>query len=188
MNIAEVWDRPVLTQMLDYGCTPLHLWIRCMEYLFNMACRLPSNCKISATSKDFLENKKALQVKFWASLNLRISEVKHGKGSTNNGNTARKFFKQDQDVTASILGVDRNIVCLFADLLDMFNDPNKKPSTVIFNVKARELFKLLTSPPLDRFPLTQSVHRLLCHGSSFIDHFELPTLSERISYITRLNG
>jgi hypothetical protein len=65
MNTAEVWDRPVMTQMLDYGCTPLHLWIRCMEYLFNIACRLPSNNKISATSKEFLDNKKALQVRIY---------------------------------------------------------------------------------------------------------------------------
>jgi hypothetical protein len=100
-----------------------------------------------------------LQVKFWACLNLWISEVKYGKGSTNNGNTARKFFKQNQDVTASILGMDRNIIHLFAELLDMFNEPIEKPSSVVFSTKARELFKLLTTPPLDRFPLTQSVHR-----------------------------
>ena len=39
---------------------------------------------------------------------------------------------------------------------------------------AKELFGLLTSPPLDKFPLSQSVHRFLCHGHQFINHFEMP--------------
>jgi hypothetical protein len=38
-------------------------------------------------------------------LGLRISVVQHGKGSTNNGNTARLFFKKDPVKTASILKV-----------------------------------------------------------------------------------
>ena len=49
-----------------------------------------------------------------------------GHGSTNNGNTARIFFKTDPKMTASILKIDSEIVILFADLLDMFNDPNRK--------------------------------------------------------------
>jgi hypothetical protein len=107
-------------------------------------------------------------------LNLRISEVKHGKGSSNNGNTARKFFKKNPEVTAFILGIDSKVVILFADLLDMFNDPLNRPCSKKYQAKAQDLFGHLTSPPLDRFPMTQSVHRFLCHGAAFINHFELP--------------
>jgi hypothetical protein len=174
MNKAEVWDRTIMTELLSYSCTPLHMWIRSMEYLFNMACRLPNEDKISTSSKEFQDNKLALQARFWARLNLRISVVKHGKGSTNNGNTARKFFKKNQAVTADILGIDRNIICLFAELLDMFNDPVDKPCSKVFETKAIQSFGLLVSPPLDRFPMTQSVHRFLCHGAAFIEEFELP--------------
>ena len=121
-------------------------------------------------------------------LNLRISEVKHGKGSTNNGNTARKFFKKNPDVTASILGVDKKIVSLFAELLDAFNNPNIKPCSSTFNAKARELFDFLTSPALKRFPLTQSVYRFLCHGAQFIEHFELPIGALSEINITEVHG
>ena len=100
--------------------------------------------------------------------------VKHGHGSTNNGNTARIFFKTDPKMTASILKIDSEIVILFADLLDMFNDPNRKPCCDMFYRKARKLFGMLTSPPLDMVPMSQSVHRFLCHGHVFIKNFELP--------------
>jgi hypothetical protein len=56
--------------------------------------------------------------------------------STNNGNTARTFFLKNQAVTANILGIDRNIICLFAELLDMFNDPVNKPCSKVFETKA----------------------------------------------------
>jgi hypothetical protein len=111
---------------------------------------------------------------FWSKLSLRISCVQHGKGSTNNGNTARLFFKKDPAVTASILKVDANIVILFAELLDMFNDPKEKPCSIVFENKARALFDLLIAPPLSVYSITQSVHRFLCHGKLFIEHFDLP--------------
>ncbi len=65
-------------------------------------------------------------------------------------------------------------------LLNMFNNPDTKPSSVDYEEKAKELFGLLTSPPLGKFPLSQSVHRFLCHGRQFFDCFEMPirTLSE----------
>jgi hypothetical protein len=63
---------------------------------------------------------------------------------------------------------------MLGDLLDMFNDPNTKPSSQVFHTKAKEVFGKLTSSPLDIFPMPQSVHRFLCHGHQFIDHFELP--------------
>jgi hypothetical protein len=145
-----------------------------MEYLFDMACKLPSETNITKTSEAFKLNKKLLQDRFWEELTIRVSQVKHGKGSSNDGNTARHFFKKNQSVTSDILGIDEKIIILFTELLDMFNDPIRKPCSKTFAEKARELFVLLTSPALKRFPITQSVHRFLCHGADFIDHFELP--------------
>jgi hypothetical protein len=41
MNNPEVWERPIrLPEMLDYSCTVMHMWIRCMEYLFQLAIKL----------------------------------------------------------------------------------------------------------------------------------------------------
>jgi hypothetical protein len=41
MNNPEVWERPIkLPEMLDYSCTVMHMWIRCMEYLFQLGIKL----------------------------------------------------------------------------------------------------------------------------------------------------
>jgi hypothetical protein len=44
----------------------------------------------------------------------------------------------------------------------------------LFETKARMLFDMLTTVPLQVHNIPQSVHRFLCHGPAFIDHFELP--------------
>jgi hypothetical protein len=100
--------------------------------------------------------------------------LQHRKGSTNNGNTARLFFKKDLAETASILNVDVKIVTLFAELLDMLNNPNEKPCRILFENKSRALFDMLITPPLTVYKITQSVHRFLFHGADFIEHFALP--------------
>jgi hypothetical protein len=107
-------------------------------------------------------------------MGLRISVVQHGKGSTNNGNTARLFFKKDPAETAAILKVDEQIVTLFSELLEKFNNPNEKPCKIFFENKSRVLFDKLITPPLNVYKIPQSVHRFLCHGAAFIDHFDLP--------------
>jgi hypothetical protein len=40
MNSEESWTRPVMQVMIGYSCTVLHMWIRSMEFLINIACRL----------------------------------------------------------------------------------------------------------------------------------------------------
>jgi len=176
MNKQDVWDRPILlTQMVEYSCTVLHMWIRAMEYLFNLATKLPQeNRNKPLTSKECQLTKLEMKAKFWHRLSIKLFEVKHGHGSTNTGNTARNFFKKDPNMTASILKIDPKIVVLLGELLDMFNDPLAKPSSNMFHTKAREVFCLLTTPSLDIYPMSQSVHRFLVHGHVFIEEFELP--------------
>jgi hypothetical protein len=176
MNSPEVWKRPIqIPEMIHYSCTPLHMWIRSMEFLFHLAMKLPEgNSSKPLTSQDCQLTKLELKAKFWRQLNIRLFVVKPGQGSSNNGNTARIFFKKDPNLTAAILKIDPKVISLFASLLDMFNDPNQKPCSNMFDRLAKELFGILTSPPLNVFPMSQSVHRFLCHGKHFIENFELP--------------
>jgi len=38
MNEAATWARPLeIPEMMDYGCTAMHMWIRAMEFLFSMS-------------------------------------------------------------------------------------------------------------------------------------------------------
>ena len=49
------------------------------------------------------KNKKEIQVQFKQRLGLDIDIVKVGSGDTNDGNTARKFF-ENEEVTAEVTG------------------------------------------------------------------------------------
>ena len=186
MNHADVWKRPLaIPEMIEYSCTAMHMWIRAMEFLVSMSVKTQLHNQFAGedgqgkvpalTSKHGELIKGGIQARFWTFLSLRLYVVHAGHGGTsNNGNTARNFFKKDPVRTASILEIDVKIVNLFAMLLDMFNNPDTKPSSVEYEEKAKELFGLLTSPPLGKFSLSQSVHRFLCHGRQFIDCFEMP--------------
>jgi hypothetical protein len=181
MNKPTVWDRPIkILEMLDYSCTPLHMWIRSMEFVFNMAIKtqlpdsLPEKQK-TFTSSHSLLLKAEMTAKFWNRLSLKVFVVHAGHGgSSNNGNTAGQFFTKDPAISAQILKIDVAVLHLFAELLNMFNNPDSKPNSQLFETRARELFSMLTSPPLGKVSLTQSVHRFLCHRHLFINRFELP--------------
>jgi hypothetical protein len=120
--------------------------------------------------------KEEMTAKVWSKLSLKVFVVHagHGGSSKNNGNTARHFVKKDPIISPEILKIEVAVLQLFGDLLDMFNNPDSKPNSQLFKNKARELFTQLTSPPLGKVPLTQSVYRFLCHGHQFINRFELP--------------
>jgi hypothetical protein len=180
MNKPTIWDRPLkLPEMLDYSCTPLHMWIRSMEFVFSMSMKaqLPDGEKETALTGAACQLIKGeMKAKFWMWMSLKLFVVNTGGhgGTSNNGNTARAFFKKDPAQSAEILKIDVKVLHLFGQLLDMFNNPDSKPNSQLFETKARELFSMLTSPPLGKFPLSQSVHRFLCHGHLFINRFELP--------------
>ena len=66
MNKPQVWDRPIkIPEMVDYSCTALHMWIRSMEYLFNLATKLPKgNWGKPLTSPECQLTKLEMKVKF----------------------------------------------------------------------------------------------------------------------------
>ena len=96
MNKSEVWDRPIIIpEMVDYSCTVLHMWIRAMEYVFNLATKLPQeNRNKPLTSPECQLTKLEMKAKFWNKLSLRLFVVKHGHGSTNNETQPGAFSKK----------------------------------------------------------------------------------------------
>lgn len=55
------------------------------------------------------ESKARIQNEFKERMGLRVDFVKQGSGTTNDGNTARRFFAEPE-ITASITMVDENII------------------------------------------------------------------------------
>jgi len=71
----------------------------------------------STEEKEKIETRKTnIQKGFRLQLGLIVDKPKPGFGSTNDGNTARRFF-ENSTVSASITGVDENLIKRFHVIL-----------------------------------------------------------------------
>lgn len=118
-DLNEVSKRKTSTDMLDYGISSLHARINMMECLLHISYRLDLKkwATIGKANQDARDARKTLiNQRFKAELGLRIDEVKQGHGTTNDGNTARRFF-ENPEKTAAITGLDVELVRRFAVIL-----------------------------------------------------------------------
>ena len=163
-------SRPVDPIILALGCSVLHCRIRAMEYLFNMACRKKVGHKTTEKSPEFKAQKEKLRKAFkeHPELKLDLFKVKKGAGNSNDGNSSKKFFDK-AEITAKILGIEVEILTKFQFLLNELNCTDRRPDPIFFQQEADQLHTILTSEPYNQVMLTQTVHRILCHGSQFIE-------------------
>ena len=86
-------------------------------------------------------------------------------GNTNNGNTARRFFRQPQ-LTSSITGVDKGISSRFHIILTTLScgyNVNVEAFEAYTKQNAEEFVKLYPW-----FFMPNSVHKVLVHGADII--------------------
>ncbi|EFN82236.1 hypothetical protein EAI_12747, partial [Harpegnathos saltator] len=108
------------------------------------------------------ERKKNIQQEFRQKLRLLMDVVKQGIGTSNDGNTARKFF-QNPSVTAEIIELDELIIRKFAILLQTIAfgleiNPEK------FDTFAKDLARFVTEK-YGWYYMSASVHKILFHGA-----------------------
>jgi len=104
-------------------------------------------------------------------MGLLIDVVKPGKGTSNDGNTVRKFFGNPQ-LSTEITGLDENLITRFSILLQAIASGNKIniPKCKDFAFQTAELYIFLY--PWYYMPV--SVHKLLLHGGDIIKHAIVP--------------
>lgn len=94
-----------------------------------------------------------------------------GKGTTNDGNTARRFFR-DYELTAKLTGFDVRLLKRFAVILQTMAS-GKQINVAAFALYARETAALYVQVyPWYYMPVT--VHKILIHGSDVILHAAVP--------------
>lgn len=173
-NLNLVQEKDIKEEHLSFGISSLHCWIRCFECLLHISYRI--NIKTWAVTseenkREVEKRKKALQAAFRAKMGLLIDIVKQGKGTSNDGNTARKFFA-DSQLSADITGLDKNLITRFSVILQAIAS-GKKIDIIKFKTYAFETAKLYVSLyPWYYMPV--SVHKLLIHGSTIIKHAIVP--------------
>lgn len=124
-------------------------------------------------SKKGMENRnKAIQKAFKDRTGLLIDIVKQGQGTTNDGNTARRFFA-DVSTTASITGVNENLIKNFAIILETLTS-GLLIDTKKFKDFVEDTLKLYINL-YEWYYMPTSIHKVLVHGADIIKNFgQLP--------------
>lgn len=172
-NLSHIKDRPLKDNAYELGLSTLHAHIRFFECVLHISYRLGNQkWQIRKDGKAAFETrKKEIIDKLKLELGLLVDVVKQGYGSTNDGNTARRFF-QNCDKASEITGVDK-------DLLNRFNVILQTLSSG-FSIKTNE-FKIYLFETAERFVflypwyyMPASLHKILLHGADIISSFDLP--------------
>lgn len=171
-NYELISKKPIDTDALNFGISSLHAWPRFMECILHISYKLDvKSWTTNSQNRSQIESrKKAIQDSFKSRTGLLIDVVKQGKGTTNDGNTARRFFG-DVGTTASITGVDENLIRRFSVILECISSGHT------INV---DKFKEFADDTLHLYNqlyswyyMPASVHKILVHGKDIIGNLGL---------------
>lgn len=102
---------------------------------------------------------------------MLVDFPKPGFGSSNDGNTARRFFK-DHQTSAEITGIDERLIIRFGVILQCLSSGQQ------LNIKKFEEYCWSTAQLYvhlyEWFYMPPSVHKILIHGPSVVSSFALP--------------
>ncbi|KAH9629716.1 hypothetical protein HF086_001529 [Spodoptera exigua] len=169
-NLKSLAQKENNEEVFQYGMSSLHAWIRSMECLLHIAYRLDFkkwSCRGDDKEKMSLR-KSAIQQAFKKECGLLIDVVKQGVGTTNDGNTARRFFR-DAETTARITGIDKDLIERFHVILQTVAS-GESVDLSKFSEFCRDTAQLY----VHLYPwyyMPSSIHKLLVHGSDIIKHF-----------------
>lgn len=159
---------------LKFGLSTLHARIRFFESLLHLSYKIPiQKWQVRLeTEKDVIKNRKReIQEKFKVELGLIVDVPKPGYGSSNDGNTSRRFFANAK-VSSEITGVDLNLIERFGVILEVISS-GYKINVERFSEYCRETAKLYVEL-YSWHPMSPTVHKILIHGSLVVQHALLP--------------
>ena len=120
-------QRPVNKKTFEFGLSTLHAWIRFFECLIHVAYRLEfKKWQAKGDNKVILkEKKKVIQSRFREEMGLLVDMPRSdGSGTSNDGNTARRFFSSP-DLSSSITGIEKEIIVRFGVILQVISSGNQ---------------------------------------------------------------
>lgn len=173
-NIEKALSTVVVKSRLQFGLSVLHAWIRFFECLIHISYKLPLKkwqVRGSINKQIVTKQKQKIQKDFKTQLGLLVDKPKPGYGSSNDGNTARRFF-QNAEISASITGVDEDIIKRFKTIL-MTIASSYNINEESFQAYALETAKLFVKK-YPWYPMPPTVHKILIHGAIIIENALLP--------------
>jgi hypothetical protein len=118
-----------------------------------------------------MEKKKMVQTRLWDELGLKVDKVVQGRGTSNTGNVARRFFKNTVKVS-EITGVDVTLLNRFSVILTAMSS-GAEINHERFDKYAKETAELYVKL-YDWYRMPPSIHKILMHGSLVIRYALVP--------------
>lgn len=173
-NIDKILKTKINEDHLQFGISSLHAWIRFFECLLHLSYKLGLK-KWQArgdNEKQIVESrKKEIQKEFRLKLGLLVDQPKQGYGSTNDGNTARRFF-QNSSISSQITGIDENLIKRFHVILQTIS------CGLDINISKFEEYAIATARQFVQlypwYNMPTSIHKILIHGHRIIEQSLLP--------------
>lgn len=175
MNVLQSINEKIFNEeFYSFGLSPLHAWIRCFECLLHISYNIPFkswSVRNSNHKQQRLLRKQEIQAAFRNRLGLLVDIVKQGKGSTNDGNTARKFFS-NLEISSEITGLDFNLLKKFFVILQTISSGHKIDVAKFkqFTFETAQLYVSL----YNWYYMPASVHKLLLHGAEIVQYALVP--------------
>lgn len=160
--------------LYEYGMSSLHAWIRCFECIIHIAYKLDIKKwqTRGESDKDLKEaRKKTIIDRLRNEMGLLVDIPKPGYGTTNDGNTARRFFQQPT-LASEITGVDEDLIKRFGVILRTMGC-GFAISVEEFRKYAMDTANLYVKL-YSWYYMPSSVHKILIHGADIIKHAALP--------------
>lgn len=173
-KLDSIYERPDVIEFYKYGLSTLHAWLRFLECVLNISYNMSfKKWSVRNDEHKILRNKRKeqIQTEFLEETGMLIDFVKQGNGTTNDGNTARRFFR-NFDLSAQITGFDAGLLKRFYVILQVLS--SRKPIDVgKFEDYARETARMYVDF-YDWYYMPVTVHKILIHGSDVIKHIMVP--------------
>lgn len=173
-NIDKVINKTVKHHTMSFGISPLHARIRFFECILHLSYRLSFKkwqARGAELQNELKKNKKLIQDRFKIEMGLKVDQPKQGSGTSNDGNTARRFF-DNPNLSSNITGVDLQLIHRLAVILQVLSCGHEINHEK-FDTYSKETAKLfVTKYPWFYMPVT--LHKVLIHGSDIIKVALLP--------------
>lgn len=175
-NLRNKKHTDINVDNLKYGLTTLHAWIKFLELALHVSYKLelqkPTIRGITSEQAATIETrKKRVHHELHQKMGIRVDKVVQGKGTSNTGNVARIFFENYKD-SASITGVDENLIRRFGIILIALSSGYSLNITN-FNNYAKDTANLYVEK-YSWYRMPVSVHKILIHGSAVAEAIILP--------------
>lgn len=170
--------KPADSSKLQYGLSVLHAYIRFLECVLNISYRIGLKgehegvWKVTQQYKaKFNARKKLVQQALKDKLGLLVDIPKQGSGTTNNGNTARRFFLKPNEVHTAT-GFSKDLLVRFAVILHALSSGRniKVDEFSLYGMKTAQMY-------VDTYMwyhMPPTVHKVLIHGAEIVNDCLLP--------------